>query len=66
MDDNASVSVEWNFPQDAIAGLRKLGHNVLVADRFASGFGGGQAIMRMDEGYLGASDHRKDGQAVGF
>ena len=29
-------------------------------------FGGSQAIMRLAEGYLGASDHRKDGQAVGF
>jgi len=66
MDDNASVMVEWNFPQQAIAGLTKLGHKVLMADRFSDEFGGSQAIMRMREGYLGASDHRKDGQAVGF
>jgi len=66
MDDNASVMVEWNFPQQAVVGLTKLGHKVLVADRFSDEFGGSQAIMRMSEGYLGASDHRKDGQAVGF
>jgi gamma-glutamyltranspeptidase/glutathione hydrolase len=58
--------VEWNFPPEAIAGLGKLGHEVLVAERFSDEFGGSQAIMRMSEGYLGASDHRKDGQAVGF
>ena len=67
LDDNASVSVEWNFPTEAIAGLRALGHTVQVAERFASGFGGAQAIMRIDAGgYLGASDPRKDGHAVGM
>jgi gamma-glutamyltranspeptidase/glutathione hydrolase len=66
MEDNVRVMVEWNFPPEAIAGLRKLGHEVLVAERFSDEFGGSQAIMRMSEGYLGASDHRKDGQAVGF
>jgi len=66
MDDNITVMVEWNFPQQAISGLAKLGHKVLVAERFSDEFGGAQAIMRMSEGYLGASDHRKDGQAVGF
>ena len=66
MDDNVSVMVEWNFPTEAIAGLRKLGHDVQVAERFSDEFGGAQAIMRIGEGYLGASDHRKDGQAIGF
>ena len=66
MDDNSTVMVEWNFPQQAISGLAKLGHKVLVAERFSDEFGGAQAIMRLSEGYLGASDHRKDGQAVGF
>ena len=66
MDDNVSVMVEWNFSPEAIAGLRKLGHDVQVAERFSDEFGGAQAIMRIAEGYLGASDHRKDGQAIGF
>ncbi len=67
LDDNATVIVEWNFPAEAIAGLRALGHTVQVAERFASGFGGAQAIMRIDAGgYLGASDPRKDGHAVGM
>ena len=29
-------------------------------------FGGAQLIARIDNGYCAASDHRKDGQAVGF
>ncbi len=66
LEDNRTVIVEWNFPQAAVAGLRQLGHEVKVAPRFSDDFGGSQAIMRMEHGYLGASDQRKDGQAVGF
>jgi gamma-glutamyltranspeptidase/glutathione hydrolase len=66
MDDNVRVAVEWNFPPEAIEGLRRLGHDIVVAERFSDDFGGSQAIMRMAQGYLGASDHRKDGQAAGF
>jgi gamma-glutamyltranspeptidase/glutathione hydrolase len=66
LEDNVRVMVEWNFPAEAVAGLRKLGHEVLVAPRFSDEFGGSQAIMRMAQGYLGASDHRKDGLALGF
>jgi gamma-glutamyltranspeptidase/glutathione hydrolase len=29
-------------------------------------FGGAQLIACLPNGYCGASDHRKDGQAVGF
>jgi gamma-glutamyltranspeptidase len=28
-------------------------------------FGGGQLIYKLDDGYCGASDWRKDGQAAG-
>jgi gamma-glutamyltranspeptidase/glutathione hydrolase len=30
------------------------------------GFGGAQLIHKLDDGYCGASDHRKDGGAIGF
>lgn len=65
MENNRTVMVEWNFPEDAVAGLRQLGHEIVVAPRFSDEFGGSQAIMRLVDGYLGASDHRKDGHAVG-
>ena len=29
-------------------------------------FGGAQAIYKLKNGYLGASDHRREGHAVGF
>jgi len=65
LEDNVRVMVEWNFPAQAVEGLRALGHQVQVAARHSDEFGGAQAIMRLAEGYLGASDHRKDGQALG-
>ena len=58
--------VEWNCPVEAITGLRKLRHDMQAAERFSDKFGGAQAIMRIVEGYLGASDHPKDRQAIGF
>lgn len=66
MDDNATVAVEWHFPADRIAGLRALGHTVEIAPRFSEEFGGAQAILRLADGYIGASDPRKDGHAGGF
>jgi gamma-glutamyltranspeptidase/glutathione hydrolase len=44
--------------------LRKLGHQVVSAN--GQGMGGYQAIALIDGTYRGASDHRKDGQAVGW
>jgi gamma-glutamyltranspeptidase/glutathione hydrolase len=44
--------------------LRARGHQIAFAEPEA--FGGAQLIYRLDDGYCGASDSRKDGQAVGF
>lgn len=65
-DDNATIAVEWNFPQATIDGLRERGHNVTVAPRFDTEFGCGQFALKIDGGYLAASDHRKDGYPVGL
>ncbi len=45
--------------------LRRRGHEVELAPQTVA-HGGGQAIYRLDDGYFGASDLRRDGQAVGF
>ena len=37
-----------------------------IADRTATDFGRAQLIYCMGDGYLGASERRTDGQAVGF
>jgi len=60
------VMLEPGFDGDAAETLRDLGHDVIVSDARTVAHGGGQAIYRLDEGYLGASDSRRDGQAVGF
>ena len=65
-DDNHGVAVEWNMPAATIDALKTLGHPVTVAPRFDMEFGCAQMIMRQNEGYLAASDHRKDGYAMGL
>jgi gamma-glutamyltranspeptidase / glutathione hydrolase len=66
LDDNSTVSVEWNFPPEAIEGLKKRGHEVRVAQRFDTEFGSAQLALKTEHGYIAASDHRKDGYPVGF
>jgi gamma-glutamyltranspeptidase/glutathione hydrolase len=66
LDDNIGVAVEWNFPPDAVEGLRARGHQVKVAQRFDTEFGSAQLALKTEHGYVAASDHRKDGYPVGF
>jgi gamma-glutamyltranspeptidase/glutathione hydrolase len=42
------------------------GHVIRKLPRESLDFGAGQAIYKMDEGYAGASESRRDGQASGF
>lgn len=65
-DDNSTVAVEWNFPPEAIAGLKARGHDVRVSPRFDTEFGSAQLALKVQHGYIAASDHRKDGYPVGF
>ena len=44
--------------------LRRRGHDPVVVDDGSVFFGGGQAIVRVDDGYVAGSDGRRDGQAV--
>jgi gamma-glutamyltranspeptidase/glutathione hydrolase len=66
LEDNVTVTVEWNFPADVVEALRARGHDVRVERRFSDEFGGSQSILKLADGYVGASDHRKDGHAGGF
>ncbi|MBN2170578.1 MAG: gamma-glutamyltransferase family protein [Candidatus Krumholzibacteriota bacterium] len=63
MDDGA-LALEPGLAGAADA-LRARGHRARVEER-AWLFGGAQLVHRLDGAYLAASDHRKDGQAVGF
>ncbi len=55
---------------DTVQGLRDLGHHLDVINDSYQDFGAGQFIWRAGdpkvEGYVAASDARRDGQAVGF
>ena len=60
------VGIEPGFDDAVYDDLRGRGHDVQVPRRRTVTYGGGQAIYCLDGGYFGASDLRRDGQAVGF
>ena len=61
------VAIESTFAPSVLEGLRALGHELTATAPEASfGFGGAQLIWRGEDGYVAGSDHRKDGQAVGY
>jgi gamma-glutamyltranspeptidase/glutathione hydrolase len=57
------VAVENVTPQ-LKAQLEAMGHEVTEWENVA--FGGGQMVLKLDRGWAGASDARKDGMAVGY
>jgi gamma-glutamyltranspeptidase/glutathione hydrolase len=59
------VSVEGGFPPATLEELRRRGHKIVTVEDYNQ-FGSCQAIWRLDDGYLAASDPRRDGQAAGF
>jgi len=59
------VTVEDGFPADTLNELRGRGHDLVSVGDY-NAFGACQAIWRMEDGYLGVSDPRRDGQAAGF
>ncbi|MGV3571036.1 MAG: gamma-glutamyltransferase [Ramlibacter sp.] len=60
------LSVEEHLPGAVVEGLRQRGHKVEVAPTGHLKFGATQIIHKLADGYLGVSDSRRDGQAVGF
>ena len=61
-----SVDMETSMPQATVDALAALGHHVEnIVDSYMD-FGSGQFIWKLADGYVAASDSRRDGQAVGF
>jgi len=61
------LALEPGFSQAICDELQRRGHEIIRAEKQTVLFGGGQIIYRMPNGlYCGASDLRRDGQAVGF
>jgi gamma-glutamyltranspeptidase/glutathione hydrolase len=64
VDGGMRVLLERGISPDVANDLQSRGHDVTIADPIQ--FGGAQLIYKLDDGYTAGSDHRKDGQAVGF
>ncbi len=64
------IEVEASMPADTLAQLRARGHQITQANDSYMDFGSGQFIWRLGEpgvdGYVAASDSRRDGHAAGF
>ncbi|HQR99968.1 MULTISPECIES: gamma-glutamyltransferase family protein [unclassified Polaromonas] len=64
------INVEAAMNQQTVQGLSDRGHRMEVINDSYQDFGAGQFICRAGdpkvEGYVAASDSRRDGQAVGF
>jgi gamma-glutamyltranspeptidase / glutathione hydrolase len=61
-----TVHMEHRMPEQVVAELRARGHQVDHAPASAVDFGAGQFIWKTTDGYIAASDPRRDGQAVGY
>jgi gamma-glutamyltranspeptidase/glutathione hydrolase len=62
--DGINILVEPEFNKQTVKALIKKGHSISTS-HFVE-FGGAQIIYKLEDGYVAASDPRKDGQAVGF
>jgi gamma-glutamyltranspeptidase/glutathione hydrolase len=66
VNSGISVSVEAELDAKVAAELAARGHLIETIEDPYMDFGAGQFILKMPDGYLAASDPRRDGQAVGF
>ena len=60
-----SVGLEAGIPESVAQDLKDRGHEVRYDDK-ESTFGGAQLIQKLADGYVGGSDHRKEGMVAGF
>ncbi len=69
-NEGLEINVESGMPAATVAALAARGHRMEVINDSYQDFGAGQFIWRAGnpkvEGYVAASDPRRDGQAVGF
>lgn len=69
-DRGLTIDVEATMPAATLQGLAERGHHISELRDSYQDFGAGQFIWRLGdpavEGYVAASDPRRDGQAVGY
>ena len=63
---DGSLLLESGIADDVLNELSRRGHLARRASADSMEFGAAQLVYKLDDGYLAASDPRKDGQAVGF
>jgi gamma-glutamyltranspeptidase/glutathione hydrolase len=65
-----AMDVEHTMDAALVQGLRDLGHQMVPVPDTYMDYGSGQFILRLgdslEDGYVAASDARRDGQAVGY
>ena len=73
--EEPAIVLEPQLGADVRAELARRGHQIVETEKFvlartprgsAAMFGGAQMICKLDNGYVGASDGRRDGQVLGF
>lgn len=60
-----AIDLEATAPRESHDGLAALGHRITVPES-SLGFGCGQFVVKLDDGYMVGSDPRRDGFPVGF
>jgi len=63
---DGALLLEHAVAEEVARGLAQLGHRVVRAPVGSTEFGAAQLIYRLGDVYVGASEPRRDGQAVGF
>jgi gamma-glutamyltranspeptidase / glutathione hydrolase len=73
--EERAIVLERGFPESTARQLTERGHTIVETEKWsgastpfgsALAFGGAQLIYKLPDGYLAASDHRRDGQAIGY
>ena len=65
VSEDFRLALEPGIDEEVVKELKRRGH-CIIPDPPLRLFGGAQLIARLEDGYCAASDHRKDGQAVGY
>jgi len=63
---DGQIALEHSVAPAVVAELAARGHAVRHTERWNMEYGAAQLIYKLDDGYLAASEPRRDGQAVGF
>jgi gamma-glutamyltranspeptidase/glutathione hydrolase len=70
VDRGLKIDCEHTMPSTVVEALRARGHALEATSDSYMDFGSGQFIWRTsddaDDGYVAASDSRREGQAVGY